>query len=411
MPSNQTTLGFYGSQTGGAFYMNNISVIEITDDTDLPRINYTNFDYENGEVVPYSGTGSLKLEPQSTNLIPYSEDFSQWVLDRVTATENQIISPDGTLNATKLSSNSNASNEKTIRLSNDNANRTTSIFAKKGEVTKLISRANVSGWKNVIFDLENGVIEYVGDTTNSFPKIEDYGNGWYRCSVYYTVTQGNANFWLLSDGSHVSNIPIGDGLYIWGGQYEALSYASSYIKSNSGSTTTRLADVCNNAASSDLINSTEGVLYAEISSLADDATNRSISLSDGNVNNRISLLFGTSSNRIRAIVKSNGSTSFDEEYEVTSTLNYHKCAIKFKENDFALWIDSVERFTDTSGSTPIGLDRITFDVGSGILNFYGNVKTVAVFKEALDNDQLERLTGEGYETFKLLAQANNYTII
>ena len=42
--------------------IDNISVQEITDDTDLPRINYTNFDYENGEVVPYSGEGSLLLE-------------------------------------------------------------------------------------------------------------------------------------------------------------------------------------------------------------------------------------------------------------------------------------------------------------------------------------------------------------
>ena len=47
--------------------VSSISVIEITDDTNLPRIDYTN------------GTGALLLEPQSTNLIPYSEDFSQGV--------------------------------------------------------------------------------------------------------------------------------------------------------------------------------------------------------------------------------------------------------------------------------------------------------------------------------------------
>jgi hypothetical protein len=36
---------------------------------------------------------------------------------------------------------------------------------------------------------------------------------------------------------------------------------------------------------------------------------------------------------------------------------------------------------------------------------------VVVFKEALTNDELEGLTGEGYDTFNALALANNYTII
>jgi hypothetical protein len=41
--------------------IDNISVIEITDDTDIPRIDYT------------SGQGALLLEPQRTNLTQYSE--------------------------------------------------------------------------------------------------------------------------------------------------------------------------------------------------------------------------------------------------------------------------------------------------------------------------------------------------
>ena len=45
---------------------------------------------------------------------------------------------------------------------------------------------------------------------------------------------------------------------IWGAQLEELSYATSYIPTE-GSIKTRLADICNNAGSSDLINSTEGV--------------------------------------------------------------------------------------------------------------------------------------------------------
>jgi hypothetical protein len=115
-------------------------------------------------------------------------------------------------------------------------------------------------------------------------------------------------------------------------------------------------------------------------------------LYDGSINNRLTLVLGTNSNSIRTIVKSNGSTSFDEQKIVASTLDYHKICVKYKENDFALWINGVEVATDTTGATPIGLDRITFDTGNGALNFYGNAKSVAVFKEALTDEQLQKLT-------------------
>ena len=174
-------------------------------------------------------------------------------------------------------------------------------------------------------------------------------------------------------------------------QIENLGYSTSYMPSLS-TQGVRATETANGAGSAELINSTEGVLYAEIAALADDATNRCIALSDGTSDDRVTMLFGTSSNRIRAIVKSNGSTSFDKEYTVTSTLDYHKVAIKYKANDFALWIDGVERFTDTSGSAPIGLNQLKFDVGSGALLFYGKCKALAVFNEALSDSELTQLT-------------------
>ena len=45
MPSNQTTLAFYGDVGGSSFKLDNISVKKVTDDTNLPRINYEGFTY------------------------------------------------------------------------------------------------------------------------------------------------------------------------------------------------------------------------------------------------------------------------------------------------------------------------------------------------------------------------------
>ena len=80
------SLNFNGS-------IDNISAKEVTDDTNLPRINYEGFTYENGLPVPYSGKGHLLLEPQRSNLITYSEDFSQWSTPRSLASLESVIAP------------------------------------------------------------------------------------------------------------------------------------------------------------------------------------------------------------------------------------------------------------------------------------------------------------------------------
>ena len=72
--------------------------------------------------------------------------------------------------------------------------------------------------------------------------------------------------------------------------------------------------------------------------------------------------------------------------------SFNKIAIKYKVNDFAIWLNGVEVFADTSGDVPIGLDKLQFNSGGGVSNFYGNCKMVAVFKEALSDTELACLT-------------------
>ena len=192
-------------------------------------------------------------------------------------------------------------------------------------------------------------------------------------------------------------------------QLEQDSYATSYIPT-SGATVTRNQDQFSRDGISSLINSTEGVLFAEIAALANDGTNRIISLSDGTTTNRVSLILSTTTNTIRAMAVS-GSTTFDEDHAVTSVLDYNKIALKYKVNDFALWINGVEVDTDNSGDTPTGLDRIVFDVGNGSLfPFFGKVKQLQVYPTALTDEQLIELTGVTYSSYLAMANALNYTI-
>jgi hypothetical protein len=368
-PTGSTAIKFYRASADVDITLNSVSLIEITDDTDIPRIDYTD------------GTGSLLLEPQSTNLLPYSEDFSFWSSNEVT-TQTGFLAPDGSSNATKVVST--GSNSYIVKSGGVFGNYARTIYAK-----------TVSGTGTL------QLLSHNTNTNNSFTITEN----WQRFELNSTAEIAS-NFYAVDfRGSSTLSEVI-----IWGAQAENLSYATSYIPT-SGSTVTRDAEVCNNSGSSDLINSTEGVFYAEIAALDNDGTNRSISISDGTDANRIELRLATTDDRIQYNARTSSVTQasiFTDSYDV---LSFNKIALLYKDNDFRLFVNGTKVATDTSGTAPTGLKELAFDLGDGSNDFYGKVKSVAIFKEALNNDQLERLTGEGYETFNLLAQANNYTII
>ena len=372
----QTDADFQFSRNSSATRVNEQGLIEDVTDTNLPRIDYTD------------GTGSLLLEPQSTNLQLRSQEFdnSVWTASRATLTANDAVSPDGTLNAYKLTHTSGSSGYvfDTIPTVNSGDSRSISVFAKyiDDEVFKIVSFTD-SG--NSEFNLLNGTVTSVFGTITD-AKIENYGNGWYRCSCKYTATTTSTKNYgfYLDDASK-------EGVHIWGAQVEEQSFSTSYIPT-SGSTVTRDADVCNNSGSSDLINSTEGVLYCEIAALADDGTSRRISLSDGGSSDRLEIFYGTIANRIDYHIYSGSSFQASGFSLLSSATDFNKIAVKYKENDFALWVNGTEVSTNLSGSTPIGLNKLQLQDASGSNDFYGKVKSVAVYKEALTDEELTALT-------------------
>ena len=71
---------------------------------------------------------------------------------------------------------------------------------------------------------------------------------------------------------------------------------------------------------------------------------------------------------------------------------YNKIALRYKLNDAQAWINGTKLSTDTSTNTPVSLTRVDF-LYSGIGNsFYGKVRNLQVFTEALTDEQLQKLT-------------------
>ena len=200
-------------------------------------------------------------------MIANSNFQSGWsLLSGGTITLNQAISPDGTQNAALLTGNGSASNAPYISVPvTSGTSYAFSLFVKSILSTSLrIIGFSVEAGGSAKFDLSSGVVSIAADDDLSNAKIENYGNGWYRCSVIATADgTGNALFGFESD------LDInGNNFYIYGAQFEQSSFPTSIIHT-SGSTVTRAAETLNNAGNSDLINSTEGVLYAEFRALQD----------------------------------------------------------------------------------------------------------------------------------------------
>ena len=407
-----------GASSGASFSIDNVSVKEVTDDTDLPRINYEGFTYENGLPVPYSGVGSWLFEGQRTNVVPYSEDFSDssWLKTQTIVEAATITLPDGLTSGYKLYANTTQSAHwmevSPSPTATSGQDFTLSLFVKSAG-SDFIQIASSTGFptKYQNFNISTGT-KASGDISSS--SITDFGNGWYRISVTETTTGTNARYLIVPALSDIARNAAfqgnanEDGIYIWGAQLEQATYPTSYIPT-SGTTVTRLADVCNNAGNSDLFDS-EGVLYAEIAALANDGTNRMISISDGTNANRITLYYSSITNQIAVIIKQSAITSYQGYYSALSNLDYHKIAIRYKDNDFSFWINGVQVGTGSSGIVPSGLKQLAFDYGDNLnFPFYGKTKMVAVFPY-LSNDEMECLTGEGYGTFEALAAAYSYTI-
>ena len=365
---------------------------------DLPRIDYR------------GGCGSLLLEPQATNTATDSNDFttgdifvssSDPSLSNVVLTSAQATSPDGNNNAWKLVDDNAGGtaqcglNYFSTNVISENYN-TVSLFVKKqGDNDWVyINNFGYDATSRSWFNISNGTLGTVASGHTA--SIDDYGNGWYRIAITFTTEfdlAGSINIRLSTSDGATNILRDGtNGVYIYGLQAESHAtrqHATSYIPT-SGDIQTRAADSAIDAGSSDLINSTEGVLYAEISALSNelDGTYKVITLNNGIVDEYVLLGF-TNINNIYASV---GGT-FISSLTPTDATDFHKVAIKYEDNNSKLFVNGVQvGLTNTTATVPSGLNNLDFDTGTGGSPFKGNVKCVAVFQEALTDAELEALT-------------------
>jgi len=360
-------------------------------------------EYLGQEPIPNSGCGHWLWEPQSTNLITQSELFSDasWVKIN-SSVASGFASPSGNTNAYKLIASVSNTDHRTrtapIPTAAVGTTVTFSIYIKPQEITKI---ALVDNWTNLSYGVVNLTTNSVIEEAQGTTSVTEILNGFRRVSfTYQTANINTLPAVYLLDDAYTSGNPTSytfasdgtSGVYIWGAQLEQQSYATSYIPTD-GSTVTRNQDVCNNGGSLASINSTEGVLYAEIARSEEENLYRLLGIDDGTSNNYVKMGFENSRGAfwIRAVI--NGVTSISSDNALTSNPNeFYKIAIRYQSGNSAIYINGTSVLTTTTTFSSGNFTALDFNHWNNSLNFFGKTKAVAVWKEALSDQELTELT-------------------
>lgn len=360
-PTTSNLLQRITPSTGTNASITNVSAIEIQENG-IPRLDYTN------------GTASILIEPQSTNLAKYSSniqggiDSGDYIKGSNTTLTyvSDVEAPDGTMGVYRLQLSAQSGTFLSFYTGNS---KNTSLYVKAVNINN-----------NNQFSL------FKSGGSPSASSLFTASNNWEKFDFEYAQSSGNTG--INNEGDAYAS-----DLYIWGAQVEdANSYATSLINT-SGSTVTRAAETLTNAGNSDLINSTEGVFYAEIKTLEPQPTAQYISINDGSGGaNQVRI--GWLNSKIYVQIRVNGSAFFTFNPSSPTHTKFNKIAVKFKESDYAIYINGQEVATNTSSNIFASdvLNTLSFSAYTSTGKFFGRCKTVAVFKEALSDTELACLT-------------------
>jgi len=370
----------------------------------IPRLDY----FASGGVV---GCPALLVEPSAQNLAFNSADFTvsgTWTsgANTISANVTATLDPAGTNTADKIiptavSTTHFISNSQSIAFTSGTT-YTVSVFAKAGgyDFLRIAFSTEVmpSSNRGASFNLTSGT---VGDTQSGVTaRIENYGNGWYRCSISraatVSITPSNPFFINSQNSDSATSVTFtGDGTsgaFLYGAQLETGSVATSYIPTTTAAVTRNTDLIFTSGAVSGAIGQTEGTIYAEVDVRNFTVNSRIISISDGTQSNRITTLF-VATNAIRMLATVTGSTQASIT-SATQSAGIFKIAIGYALNDYALYINGVQIGTDTLASVPacnvVVLGSVD-SLSSGNA-FNDRIRAAALYTTRLTNDQLAALT-------------------
>ena len=359
--------------------------------TDAPRFDH---DPTTGESL------GLLVEESRTNLLLRSEEFDDAVWTNNTeVTANTTVSPAGTTTADTL-----AISTAGVWLLEDvtiasGATLAFSIYAKANTTDWMLIRIGDTGattYRNIWFDLSTGAVGTESGlgagVASGVGSVQQSTNGFYRAvGVFETsgLTTVRAQIaTVASDGSFTRT----GSIYIWGAQLEADSFPTSYIPTTTA-TVTRAADVASISGSnfSSWYRQDEGTVFVGSYPAEFNQATGLASFDDGTTSNRIQARFsnvGSAAN----VVSAGGSLQANYVTSNTGTAQaLNKTAVAYKINDFALVLNNGTVASDTAGSVPASVDRLSIGNNAGANPANYPIRRLTYWPQRLSNTTLQTL--------------------
>jgi hypothetical protein len=364
------------------FLVDNISVREVL--FDQPDGTLTLFNHPtNIPRIEYDSDGNrlgLLVEEERTNLVTYSEDFSNAAWSKyysIAVTPSNETSPDGQTNAYELS-NIN-STDADIGLT-DNLSASPSTTYTGSIWVKAKTTSDVGKYIKIRLKRSGGT--FVASDT-----VVQLSDSWVRHSVTVTLLADNTGVgFTVTRDNGTPEADRADECLIYGAQLEVGSFPTSYIPT-SGSTATRSADVASIGVSEFGYNQSEGTVVVEFQNTEINSTDRMVSINDGSGNNayQIQHVNGAStSGRIRV-----GAT--DYMFSNRTAISSGKAALLYSEEYAQFATDGSANSQDTTVATAT---MTSLNIGhiNGASQCNGHIKSLRYFPRKLTASQLEALT-------------------
>jgi hypothetical protein len=400
--SNYKPLPFDFSRASKATVVNKDGLIEEVG-SGQPRIDYKD-----------DSKGALLLEPSRSNVITYSEDFSNaiWTntLAAISVNPTADLSPDGTLTGNEFNEGTSSGRRAIFEDLSVTANQinTLSVFVKKGTSNYLrlviAENGDASDWTAVQVNLSNNSLSTNDGSNNSFTDISssissvDY-NGYYRLQISAKHPTATSLRLLFCTSNGVAIAPSNSyarpdytgtnkTVFVWGCQLETnSSYATSYIPT-SGSAVTRLVDSCTNGgAGTNIFSNTSAVWFIDFSRFVYDSSIRTkaMTLENSSGVEQIRFHFDQPAKTVRFRDALNSYSTIGG-YISTLDNTRKKVALKIDGTTLSAFSDGVKIGSDYT--RPNGFDIDTMDLYWGGANIFD----IKFYNTALTDVELIALT-------------------
>lgn len=356
--------------------VNNAQLIQ-TESINVPRLDYS------------KGTcPSWLIEPQETNILNYSEEFDNpfWLKGAIGVANpivipNQTVAPNGTFTADQ------------VNFPSIDAGQTSIIYVPFSTTTT--ENYTQSFYIKGLLGTEVIWITYTIDGVNFLTKACNLTTGWQRFDLTLLNFIGGNNIIIGVDTRDpLQTARPAQTIFLWGGQLELNTYATSYIQTVA-TTVTRNFDKISKVGISSLLNPSEGVFYIEASALNQtDLDSRSFNVNDVIGNNYVAIQYQADGD-LRFDVRSGVNINRLNIPAIIDT-DFNKFAVSWGPSGIYGYVNGVKytipQFQGSIPAIPVTLTRISFFRGSStnIANSY--LKESVVFKTQLTDAECINLT-------------------